>query len=492
MNGTNSLKNKTISGVIWKGLERVAAQLVSTIVSIVLARILMPDDYSVVSIVTIFFAFCNIFISGGLNAALIQKKDADIIDFSTILIASTIMASVLYVIMFFCAPLISNLYGKEILIPVIRVMALTFFINAYKSVVSAKITSELQFKKFFWSTIIGTVISAVVGISMALNGFGPWALVAQQMTNSFIDALILTFTARFRFVLRFSGERFKGLFKYGSKIFAASVITVAYDQTKPLIVGIKYTTTDLAYYNKGKTYPNLIASIGNDTLSSALFPAMAKVQDDKNAVLTMTRKFMQLSSFIVFPMMIGFLAVSENFVRIVLTDKWLPIVPYLMIFCVSDMLKPIQTGNLQAIRAIGRSDVILILEIIKKSSYAIIILLFVLFTNSPVLLAVSGILTAVLASLINSYPNRKLIGYRYRDQFTDLFINLTTACIMGGVVYIMKYIHLNMYLLTLLQILTGIIIYVGINLLIHNRNLFYLIDTIKGYFKKYGKNKEFN
>ena len=184
-----NLKNKTISGVIWKGLERVAAQLVSTIVGIVLARILIPDDYSVVSIVTIFFSFCNIFISGGLNTALIQKKDSDILDFSTILIANIVMATVLYAIMFFCAPLIADVFKKDLLTPIIRVMSLAFFINGYKAVVSAKITFDLQFRKFFWSTIIGTAISAVVGIVMALNGFGPWALVAQQMTNSFIDTL---------------------------------------------------------------------------------------------------------------------------------------------------------------------------------------------------------------------------------------------------------------------------------------------------------------
>lgn len=479
-----NLKNKAISGVIWKGSERVAAKLVSAIVSIVLARILIPEDYSVVSIVTIFFAFCNIFISGGLNSALIQKKNADIIDFSTILIANILMASALYVLMFFCAPLIAVLYGKELLIPVIRVMALTFFINGYKSVVSAKIMSDLKFRKFFWSTIVGTVISAVVGITMALNGFGPWALVAQLMTNSFIDSLILTFTSKIRFVMKFSGERFKKLFKFGGKIMLSGFINEAYNQTKPLIVGIKYSTVDLAYYNKGRTYPNLISSIGNDTLASSLFPTMSKVQDNRERILVMTRRFMQLSSFIVFPTMIGFFAVAENFVHIVLTDKWLPIVPYLMIFCISDMMKPIQTGNLQAIRAIGRSDIYLILEIIKKCSYAVVILLFVLFTNSPVLLAVSGIITSVLASLINTFPNKKLIDYGYRKQFSDLFLNFLMAAIMGGVVYFMKYIPLNMYLLTVLQILSGIVIYFGLNFLIRNKSLFYLIDTLKGFLKK--------
>lgn len=478
-----NLKNKTVSGIMWKGFERIAAQLVSAIVSIVLARILIPDDYSVVSVVTIFFAFCNIFISGGLNAALVQKKGADIIDFSTILIANLFMACILYIIMFFCAPFIARLYNKELLVPVIRIMSLSFFINGYKSVICAKITANLQFKKFFWSTIIGTIVSAAVGITMALKGFGPWALVAQQMTNSFIDSLVLTFTSKIRFVFKFSGKKFKQLFKFGGKIMLSSVISEAYTQVKPLIVGIKFSPVDLAYYNKGMAYPNLITSIANETLSSSLFPAMSIVQDDKERILNMTRRFMQLSSFFVFPMMIGFLVLADNFVQIVLTEKWLPIVPYLMIVCVSDMLKPLQTGNLQAIRAIGRSDIILILEIIKKTLYAIIILLFVFFTDTPVLLALSGILTSLLASLINAFPNKKLIGYGYGKQFHDLFLNLFFAILMGVGVYLMRYIPLNLYALTIIQIISGILFYFGINLLFKNKSLLYFLDTIKGFLK---------
>lgn len=486
----NNLKRKTVGGVFWKGMERIFAQLVSTLVSIVLARILMPEDYSVVSIVAIFFTFCNLFISGGLNSALIQKKDADYVDYSTIFFANMAMATVLYLIMFFCAPAISRLYRKELLVPVIRIMALTFFINGYKSILSAKITSDLRFRVFFWSTFVGTAISAVVGIFMAIKGFGPWALVAQQMTNSLIDTLIMSVTSHLKLRFVFSTERFRRLFSFGGKIFLASIITVLYDQAKPLIVGIKFSPTDLAYYNRGSGYPGLITSISSDTLSSSLFPAMAKVQDDKEAILNFTRRFMQLASFLTFPLMLGFLAVSENFVRIVLTEKWLPIVPYIMIFCISSMLKPIQNGNLQAIRAIGRSDVILILEIIKKSSYFVVILLFVLFTNSPILLAVSGIVTSLLASLINTRPNRKLIGYGYRLQLTDLLPNFITAAIMCALVYAMNYLQINLYLLTVLQILAGIVIFVGLNLLIRNKSMRYLFDSLKGMLRKHGKHQE--
>lgn len=478
----HNLRKKTISGVLWKGLERISAQLVSTVVAIVLARILVPDDYSVVSIVAIFFNFCNLFISGGLNTALIQKKNADSIDYSTVLFTNIFLACVLYLIMFFSAPFIANIYHKELLIPVIRIMALTFFINGYKSVVSAKITSDLQFRKFFWSTIIGTLVSAVVGIVMAVNGYGPWSLVAQQMTNSFIDSLILTITSKCRFVCRFSRSRFRELFRFGGKIFLSSIITAIYDQAKPLIVGIKFSAVDLAYYNKGKSFPDLVSSIGSDTLSSSLFPTMSKVQDDKQTVLQMTRRFMQVSSFLVFPMMIGFLSIAEGFVRIVLSEKWLPIVPYIMIFCVSNMLKPVQAGNLQAIRAIGRSDVILKLEITKKTLYFIIILLFVLLTNSPILLAISGIITSVLASIINMYPNRKLIGYTYSQQISDLMVNLVSAALMGAFMFSMGYIEMDIFAKTILQVFAGIVIYIIMNLLLKNQSLIYIFQLIKGVF----------
>lgn len=480
----HNLKKKTISGVFWKGLERIGAQLVSAIVSIILARLLMPEDYSVVSIVTIFFTFCNIFISGGLNSSLIHKKDADSLDYSTILISNMIMASFFYMVMFFLAPVIANLFEKEILVLVIRVMSISFFINGYKAILSAKITSDMRFKSFFISTIIGTAISAVIGIIMAVRGFGVWALVVQQLVNSFVDALILTFSSKIRLVPKFSRERFKRLFKFGGKIMLSSLINETYNQTKPLIVGLKYSAVDLAYYNKGKTYPAMFASLGNDTLASSLFPAMSKIQNDKEAILKVTRRFMQLSSFLVFPIMMGFFGISEGFVRVLLTDKWLPVVPFLMIFCISDMFKPIQTGNLQAIRAIGRSDVFLALEIIKKSLYFSIIIAFVFLTHDAVALALSGIITSILASFINAFPNKKLIGYTYFDQLKDILPNLLTSVAMGVGVYFMKYIPINMYLLLAIQVVTGIIFYFGVNLLIRNKSLIYAVATVKEFLQK--------
>lgn len=473
------VKDKLIKGIFWKGLERTAAQMVSIAVAVVLARILVPEDYSVVSVVSIFFAFCNIFISGGLSAALVQKKDSDRLDYSTVLISNLIFSAILYFLMFLCAPLISSVYDKPLLVPVIRVMGLSFFVNAIKSVLCAKITFDMEFKKFFLATITGTAISAVVGIMMAVNGFGAWALVAQQMTNSAVDTVVLAISMHYRIEIKFSVERFKRLFDFGGKVILASFISTLYDECKPLIIGIRFSTADLAYYDKGMSFPALINSVGNNTLSGTLFPAMSKVQDDKETFLRMTRRFIKTSSFVVFPLMAGLAAVSDSFVRVVLTEKWLPIIPYMTIFCLCYAFDLIQIGNIQVIKAMGRSDILLKTEIIKKTVYFVIILLFALYADSPIVLAASSILVTVWATAVNTYPTRKLLGYSFRSQVLDIMPNLFSALAMFAVVFIMKYIRMNIYGLLVLRVFAGMLLYFGISILTRNENLYYVINSLK-------------
>lgn len=484
MSKQDSLKKKTVSGIMWKGLERSCAQIVSMVVSIVLARILIPDDYSVVSIVTIFFTFCNLFITEGINSSLIQKKDADDLDFSTVLVLNICSATVLYVIMFFASPYIAKIYHKEIISPVIKVMALTFFINGYKAVLSAKIASEMKFKKYFFATIGGTVISAFVGVFMAIKGRGAWALVAQHMTNYFVDSVILTFTTKIRFKFKFSIERFKNLFSYGGKIFFASIITTIYNEVKPLIVGTKFSTTDLAFYNRGESFPSIINGLISSTLTSTLFPAMAKLQDDKEALCNITHRYIRVMSYIIFPALLCFFAVSDNFIKIVLTEKWLFASPYVKIFCIVYLLELIQIANINAIKAIGRSDLILKMELIKKVSYAVVIIVFVVFSKSPIFLALSGIVCNIIATIVNVYPNRKLIGYGYLDLIKDLFPNAIIAVPMCIIVNLMNKLTINMYLLLILQMLTGMILYLLFSIMTRNENLKYVINTVFQLVKK--------
>ena len=479
MSETSNIKSKAFSGVIWKMAERIGSQLVSIVVGVILARLLMPEDYSVVAIVSIFFVFCNVFITGGLNTALIQKKDADELDYSTVLFVSLPIAVVLYAVMFFAAPAIANVYNKEILVPVIRVMSLTIIITAYQGVVSAKISNDLAFRKTFISSFVSIVISAVVGIAMAYTGFGVWALVAQQMSAAVIGSITLTIVSKIRFKIAFSFERLKGLFDYGWKMFVTSVIAVIYDEIKPLIVGLKFSAVDLAYYNKGKSYPQLLNSSICDTIASVLFPVISKVQESRENVLNITRRFMKVSSYIVFPMLVGFFVVSDNFIVLLLTEKWLPASPYIKIFCVSFMFNIIQTANLQAIRAIGRSDIILKLEILKKSMFFVIIALFIYFSDSPYMLAVSGIVCTLVATVVNTHPNRKLIGYKYRYQIIDILPNLIIAIIMGMAVYFAGLIQVNLLIKIMLQVAVGAIVYVLLSIITKNSSFKYLLNLIK-------------
>lgn len=478
------IKKGTITGVFWKYMERLGAQFVSLAVSIVLARILNPTDYSVVSVVTIFFTFANILISGGLNTALIQKKETDAEDYSTVLHISVILSIVMYAVLFFVAPFIAKLYHQQILVAIIRVMGISLPITAVKSIWCAYISSNLQFKKFFFATAGGTAISAVVGIAMALNGAGAWALVAQQMANTFIDTIILIISTRIPLVFSISLKKFKELFGYGWKVFVSSFVGTIYNELVPMVIGVKYTDADLSYYTKGRSFPMLISSTTTNTLSSVLFPALAKYQNNKERLLNYTRLFIRLSSFVTFPLMLGFFAVSNNFIEVVLTEKWLPASPYIKIFCTTCMFDVIHVGNCETIKAMGRSDIYLIMELIKKAGYFITIVLFLKFTNTPQSLALAFLVCSVIAIIVNAIPNKKLINYTFKQQTLDLLPNLITAMIMCGCVTLVGKLNFSVLILLPLKIIVGIIVYISLNILCKNSSLTYISNMLKKLWNK--------
>lgn len=478
------LKRQTLSGMFWKMSERILAQLVSLVVSVVLARILMPDDYSIISIVMIFFTIADVIISGGLNTALIQKKDADEKDYDTVFTTCFIASLIIYIIIFFSAPFISRLYKKPLLIPAFRVMGFVVIINAIKSIVTAFTSAKLQFKLFFWATFIGTVISALIGIFMALHGFGPWALIAQHMSNYLIDTIVLLFATKIKLHFRFYKERYKELMSYGWKILAASIISKAYDESLPLITGLRFSTTDLAYYSKGRSFPNFINNAIGSTFSSVLFPIMTKIQDDRKQLLAYTRQFIGVSTFCLFPAMLGFVAISDEFVRIVLTEKWIPASIYIKIFSVTFMLNTIQSGNIQVIKAMGRSDITLKMDIIKKVVFFIVIFVFVYFSADPVMLAWASVVNIVIATIINTFPNKSLIGYSYKLQIQDVSYNLVTSIVMAMIVYYTgKALPVNAWSL-LGRIVIGAAVYITLNKLCKNPNYIKVLNLTKGMNKE--------
>lgn len=481
MNDKNgSMKMIAVSNSFWKFGERFIAQGVSLIVSIILARILSPTDFGVVGIVTVFFNLANVIISGGLNTALIQKKNADVDDYSSVMIVCVAISIGLFTVLFFLSPVIANIYKNPILIPMIRVMGLSLPIYAFKSIICAYISSSLNFKAFFFATFGGTAVSAVIGITMALNGFGAWALIFQQVSNTFIDTAILFLITRMPFMFRFSKHKFIRLYRYGWKVFVSSMIDAIYNQTLPLVIGAKYSSADLSYYTKGNTFPGAIAGTTTSTLNAVLFPILAIQQDDKKVVLVYLRRFMQLSSFILFPVMLGLFAVADNFIAVILTEKWMPATIYLRLFCIADMFMMIHSGNCEAIKAIGRSDIFLKMEIIKKVSYFAIIGVFLLFSKSALGLALSMIFCNVVAIFVNSFPNRKLIGYSYKLQLEDLLLNLFPSVIMMAVVMVVGIVPFgNKLTVLLIQILMGMLVFIVTCSLTKNKSFFYLLEILK-------------
>ncbi len=444
----------------------------------ILARLLLPKDYGVVAIVTIFINLANSLVVGGLGASLVQKKDADIYDFSTVYIASFAMSLVMYIILFLASPIIANIYNNELLTIVLRIMGIRLIIAAINSVQQAYVQRKMIYKKFFFSTLIGTIISAIVGITMAINGFGVWALVTQYLTNSIIDTIVLFITIDLRPKFYFSFIKFKRLFKFGSKIMLASFIGKIFDKLRGLLIGVKYTPEDLAYYNKGEQIPSLLANNINQTVDSVLFSSISKIQEDKQKVKNATRRMMQVSSFIIMPIMFGIFGVAESFIKIVLTDKWLFCIPFIRIVCVQQCFSIIGTVNLQAIKAIGRSDIILKLEFIKKPIY-LLILTATMFIN-PLAVCVGCAFYCFIAIFINSRLNKKILNYTLIEQLLDVIPYFVISLIMGILVTLIGFIDINLYVTFCLQICFGIFFYILVSKLCNLDSYKYVVDLVRG------------
>ncbi len=478
----DNLKTKVLSGLIWKFGERISAQLVTFIVSIVLARLLSPAYYGAIAIVNIFIALANVFVVAGFGNSLIQKKDADNVDFSSVFYFNIVLSLVIYIILFFCAPVIADFYNMEILSPVLRVLGLRLIVAGVNSVQHAYVSKHMMFKSFFWSTLFGTLLSGVVGIAMAYAGFGIWALVAQYMVNTTVDTIVLWVTVKWKPVLEFSFIRLKGLFSYGWKLLVSELLNTGYNELRSLVIGKGYSSSDLAFYTKGKSFPNLIVTNIISSIQSVLFPAMSERQDKKENVKAITRRSIRISSYVMLPMMCGLALIAEPFVRALLTDKWLPCVPFLQIYCFSFSLHPIHTANLQAIKAMGRSDLFLKLEIIKKIIGVIVLVISVKF--GVLAIAMTGLLTTVISSVINSYPNVRLLKYRYVEQIKDLFNGIIPLTVMWVTVWLVRMININDILMMILQILVGIVVYVTVSSITKNESFLYIHSIIKELLKK--------
>lgn len=471
-----NIKTKAISSFIWKFSERMLAQIVSFIVSIVLARILVPEDYGAVALVTIFVSLADILISNGLGAALIQKKDEDEVAFNTLFYAGIVLSLILYTILYVCAPIVARIYKNGQIVSVLRIMGIRILIGAVNVIQHAYVSKKLDFKKFFYSTCFGTIISGVVGILMALEGFGVWALVMQYLTNTIIDTIVLSFIIEWRPKLVFSFEKLKELLSFGCKLMLTGFFGVFFNQLKSLLIGAKYSSTDLAYFNRGERIPTLISNNIESTINSVLFPTLSAIQNENEKIVSGIRRFIKVGSFIIMPLMVGLAVTGDTVIILLLTEKWIMAVPYLQIICIQQMFTILNTANLQVLKAKGLGTTLVKLEFIKKP--ILLAILLITLQIGPMAIIKGVTMYEIIAAMINAFPAKRLLNYGIWLQIKDIFPNMLITAIMGIVVFFIGKIEIDIIWLFFLQVCVGGMVYILLSIVFKNENFYYIISLV--------------
>lgn len=477
----SNIKNKTVTGFFWQLSQKVLCQVVSFGISVVLARLLLPSDYGVIAICSMFLVLTGIFIGGGLGTALVQKKNADDIDFCTVFYSGLVLSIVVYLAVFFAAPYIAIFFKNEQITAVIRVLALSMPIGTLSGVQNAFVSKQMIFKKFFYSSLIGTIASGAVGLGMALTGFGVWALVGQNLVSTITNTLVLFCIIDWHPKLIFSYERFKQLFSFGWKMAVVNILTTFFYQLKGYVIGYKYSAAQLAYYNRGEGLPGILYNNINGTISDVLFPALSQLQDDKEALKRALSRAMRISSFFLIPALFGLAAISDKLVIIIFSEKWAPSIPFMQVICMISCSDILGMANYQAIKAVGRADTLLKMEFLKRP--AMFAILIATMFISPLAIAVGQLVYSILSFVVNAYPNRKYIGYPIWQQMKDVGKNFLISLVMAIVVYLLGTLGLNMYVSVVLQVVTGALLYYVMSRTLNKEDYGYVMNFVKEKFR---------
>lgn len=472
----NISRSVVLHSFAWNLFEKVSVHLVSFAVTVVLARLLLPEEYGTVALISIFIALANVIIDGGLNSALVQKKDTDDVDYSTILYFSIAISILIYGVLFIIAPYIADFYGIQELTKIVRILAISLFFYAFNSVQRAYVYKHMLFKKLFYCGFVAIIISGVIGISMAYAGYGVWALVGQSLTNVIVSCLALWFFIGWRPIRVFSKERFTGLFSFGWKIFLTNFIVVLFKKSRALVIGKLFSPATLAYYDKGNHIPSLVMENISGSIQTVLFPAFSEVQDDRQKIKAMMRRSINVSSFFIFPLMVGLMVCAKPIILLLLTEKWIECVPFMQIICIAYFFRPITIPNAQAITAMGHSDITLKLEIIRK--VVDVTILVVSCFIGVYAIAWGVVLFNFICIFINLVPNVKLLDYKIKEQLSDVFPILLVSLAMGASIYWVLLLDIHPALQLLIQSSIGVGVYLLLSWLFKIESFAYVKQMI--------------
>lgn len=482
--GGEAFKSRVISGMFWKFSERLGIQGTQFLVQILLARLLFPEDYAVVALTAAFIYICDVVVSTGFVQALIQRRDVDEEDLSSVFHISLAASTAAYAVLFAAAPLLAEFYGDPVLTHILRAQALMLFLGAFRMIQNTLIARTMEFRKSFVASTASLVASGAVGITLALQGYGAWALVFSQLAGAAASVVTLWLAVEWRPSLVFSLQKVGSLFDFGSKILYGTLLDVVYNNLRTLVIGRLFSKDILGYYNRGENWPALAVTSIDGTISAVLFPALSARQDDPEALRSMLRRTLVTSCFLVFPAMLGLAAVAEPLIALVLTEKWLGAVPFLQLSCLTYALWPFHTANTQAINAVGRSDIFLRLEVVKKGLGLALLASSVPFGAYAIV--GSGIVMSAAATVINAWPNGRLINYPPSRQWLDVLPSLLLSLAMASVVWSMSLLDLSASATLAIQVLLGFMVYAAGAWLFRLECFLYLLENASPPWRRSG------
>lgn len=485
MKYNEEVKQKAGSGFLWKSFENLGSQGVQFIISVALARLLSPKEYGTIAIISIFIGFANALVQNGFATALVQKKEADERDFSSVFCLNILLSVLMYAIIYITAGIIADIYKDESLTRLIRYTGIVILPGAIISVYNAYISRKMEFQKLFIGTLISAIVSGGASLYLAMQGYGILALVYQQIIYYYVLMVILIGITDLK-PLRYIGldlVRLGGLFAFGSKILLASLIDNIFSNMHALVIGKAYNAESLGAYNRGEQFPKLIALNASSTLQAVILPVMSAVQGDRKELKKVLQSSIKLSNYIILPLVLGLYAISKNLILVLLGEKWESAIIFLRLLCIGYAFWPLHICNLQAINAMGRSDMFLKLEIIKKAIGVISLIIGIRY--GVIVMVVLKVLTDFIASFINAAPNKELLGYSIYEMYKDILPSIAMSILMLIPVYMIGECMNTGWYTMILQIMVGMLIYISLSVLWKDKNFVILCE----YYRKNNRRK---
>lgn len=480
-----SLKNKALAGMVWKAVEKIAGTGISFIIGVILARILMPSDYGLIGMLAIFFAFTELFIDSGFSSALIQKKDRTEVDYATIFYFNLIVSVLLYALLFFLAPSIANFFKTPQLSLLTRVLSLNILINSLSLVQQTRLTINLEFRPQALVSLLCVVISGSIGILMAYKGFGVWALVIQNISSGVVRTLLYFYINKWIPLWIFSVQSFKQLFGYSSKLLAAGFFGAIFNNIYSLLIGKIFNARDVGFYTRAKQFPQLLSDLITSVLQGVTFPIMTSIQDDRNRLVSVYGRLMRMVFFFVIPALTLFALLTEPFVRFLLTEKWMPIVPLIQWLCFARMITPISSLNMNILNTIGRSDLFFKVDMVKMPLS--IIALIITIPLGLMAVVIGHFVITFINFFINAYYPGKIFGFGARKQLMEMKLTVYATLIMSASVFLMMKVLPGDFLKLLICVPIGLGIFLYASFLMKNDGVKEIVVMVNSVMQKRNK-----